>query len=294
MFRIGASEVPTLFGVNPFQTIEDLFLIKLGKKEKPEGNAYTRIGTLLEDDIISLYREMTGYEIKQTADTYSFPVSDDIELVCKLDAIQVLSDKEWIPIEVKFTTIDEAKDYYFYQMLAQLICVNKPYGILIMATPTSITKDVPYRTICVEIENRDREKILEKVKIFGECLKSETIDYNKFIPETETAPNTEISIIEDADIEGLCSEYIKVNAQIKALERKKEEISSCLKQKISDGQTLVSNNYEVKWITRHIPGKIEIDNTFGNVIRQIGIPFLEREEYTTKYIQVLKRKIQER
>lgn len=290
MFRIGASEVPTLFGVNPFQTLEDLFLIKLGKKEKPEGNAYTRIGTLLEDDIISLYRELTGYEVKQTTDTYSFPVSDDIELVCKLDAIQVVNDKEWIPIEIKFTTIDEAKDYYFYQMLAQLICVNKPYGILVMATPTSITKDVPYRTVCVEIEEKDREKILEKIRAFGECLKSETIDYSKFGADTETIPNTEVAVIEDANIEDLCAEYVKVNAQIKALEKKKEEITSCLKQKVDDGQVLVSENYEVKWVTRHNSSKIEIDGSFINAVKCIGVPYVFKEGYVSRYVQVNKRK----
>lgn len=44
-----ATDIPTILGVNPYQTADELILRKLGKSEKFEGNVFTQWGNMFED-----------------------------------------------------------------------------------------------------------------------------------------------------------------------------------------------------------------------------------------------------
>lgn len=49
-----ATDIPTILGVNPYQTSDELILRKLGKSEKFEGNVFTQWGNTFED--VAMFR----------------------------------------------------------------------------------------------------------------------------------------------------------------------------------------------------------------------------------------------
>ena len=56
-----ATDIPTILGVNPYQTSDDLILRKLGKGEKFEGNIFTQWGNTFEDvAMFQVYKKIFG------------------------------------------------------------------------------------------------------------------------------------------------------------------------------------------------------------------------------------------
>lgn len=293
--RIGASEIPTLFGVNPFQTIHDLFMIKTGMKERDkEGNVYTRIGSLLEDDILDLYSQITGYTIKREPDKiYSYPVSDDIELVCKLDGRQIVDiDDDWLPVEVKFTSsLDYTKEAYIYQVLAELICVDKPRGYLIITTPELLYKEQPFTVTCIDIEDTDRERILDKIMEFYEYIqKGKPMQQTVDIPTTPVCTDKKEAEI---DLDDLCSEYSKINAQIRALEKKKSEVYNNIMEWCVGCDIVTSPKYTIRKVIRHGNSFLRIDPSFKKALTQLGIPYYEDIKQDVEYYMIKSNKQKE-
>lgn len=62
---IGASEVASVIGVNPYQTPYELWQVKTGKVAQFEGNKYTRMGHYLEPVIVKLFLEEVNAEIEE-------------------------------------------------------------------------------------------------------------------------------------------------------------------------------------------------------------------------------------
>ena len=61
---IGASEISSVIGVNPYQTPFQLWQVKTGKVPSFEGNVFTKMGHHLEPVIVDLFKEAEDVEIE--------------------------------------------------------------------------------------------------------------------------------------------------------------------------------------------------------------------------------------
>lgn len=62
---VGGSEVSSVLGVNPYQSVYSLWLRKTGRSPPVEENKYMRAGKALEPVIVQLWQQETGYQIQE-------------------------------------------------------------------------------------------------------------------------------------------------------------------------------------------------------------------------------------
>lgn len=139
---LGASDLPTVVGCNPYQTEYQLASLKRGLTPAFGGNEKTRWGHRMESIGIEVYQEMTGHRVV-TGETFGDPRFP--HLWATLDG-RVPSER--VGVEVKWTTAWDAppepvKVQAFAQMgLADLDAVDivklSPYG---EPTPFRIERD---------------------------------------------------------------------------------------------------------------------------------------------------------
>ena len=67
---IGSSDVPTILGLNPWQTAYDLWLQKTGRVESQEENDAMHLGTMLEEPVLRLAADRLGQRVVRPSNTF--------------------------------------------------------------------------------------------------------------------------------------------------------------------------------------------------------------------------------
>lgn len=67
---IGSSDVPTILGLNPWQTAYDLWLHKTERIEPQEENAAMHLGTMLEEPVLRLAADRLGQRVVRPSSTF--------------------------------------------------------------------------------------------------------------------------------------------------------------------------------------------------------------------------------
>lgn len=70
---ITASEASAVLGCNPYRTGMDVWLAKTGRRVDNVENKYTRLGNALEPVVADLYRQITGFQVYDLAETVRHP-----------------------------------------------------------------------------------------------------------------------------------------------------------------------------------------------------------------------------
>jgi len=123
-WSIGSSEIPTILGVNPYQTPYALWLRKTGRAKPFEGNMFTRAGHKLEPVVAEYFEEETGKKVlKDSADV-------TVHFFDRYKFISASPDREYMDgagrciLECKTTQssvdTDEFPLYWFSQLQWQL------------------------------------------------------------------------------------------------------------------------------------------------------------------------------
>jgi len=95
---IGGSEIASIFGLNKFQSANQLWELKVGLAEPFEGNELTRAGLFIEPAIIEMYKDSTGYRVESSgvARHKLYPWA-----TCSPDGIVFAGDKKALGLEAK-------------------------------------------------------------------------------------------------------------------------------------------------------------------------------------------------
>lgn len=117
--RFGASEAPTLMGVNPFATLTDLALSKWSAPEVSVPSPAMERGNVLEPALVSYASTILGEQVFTPDEMFV-----SFRLIATLDGI---TESGTTIVEAKTTTSHSCDDpvpvEYFWQVCAQLACV---------------------------------------------------------------------------------------------------------------------------------------------------------------------------
>jgi hypothetical protein len=126
--RFGASEAPTLMGVNKWATVTDLALSKWSEPEVSEPNAAMERGNILEPSLITYAGTLLEQPVSTPSEMYVCE-----RLIATLDGI---TDDGLTLVEAKTTTAHSCDDplpqEYFWQVIAQFACVPTATAALVV------------------------------------------------------------------------------------------------------------------------------------------------------------------
>jgi putative phage-type endonuclease len=131
---LGASDIPTILGVNRFRSPYTLWAEKRGMIPPPDENIPMRVGHALEPLVAELYTETTGQELTDPGPYTIFPHPDLPFLFCTPDRLHVADGR---PVELKTAGEFAARDWkdadeppiqHTCQNMTQIACVGADAG----------------------------------------------------------------------------------------------------------------------------------------------------------------------
>lgn len=243
--RIGASEIPTLLGLNEYETIEELYY-KKKNNIKTEENEYMKRGKVYEPVIINLFENATKHKIINkdieeyivyTLDDDRYMATPDKEIVLNSDADEFSSGTNAL-LECKYTTSKINKLYIPPRWLAQVQwqLLISGYDIAFLAW-LSQDKDFDYVVI-----KKNEELIylaFKQAEYFFNCID------NDIIPENTDLDLSELNISKievDNTLYDVLKQYNNTTKQINELEKTKKLLSDIIKENLSDYTDIYYNN----------------------------------------------------
>jgi putative phage-type endonuclease len=217
---IGASEIPTFFGVNPYQTIEKLYLQKTSSAQPEEkANAAMAKGNEKEIEIIKWTEANLGQQVLVEKDM--FYTNSDYPLVfASLDGETRNADGSMYSIVEAKTVFkrevwhsDEIPEHFYWQVMQQLaVCQpTSGMGYLVMHSPVSDK----YKTFTVKWDKEEWEKAYERVELFWK---------NHVVPKSPP-----LSLSNADEIDKLLEEYVGLAESKKKIEKRYAELANILK-----------------------------------------------------------------
>ena len=121
---IGASEISTLMGTNPYQTPYELFMSKVNP-DPWEENVYTKAGHLLENAVANYFEDEVGHRvIKASADDIIYSLENKPHIACTPDRRLFLEGGGKGILECKTTqkyfTHEDYPEYWKDQVIYQM------------------------------------------------------------------------------------------------------------------------------------------------------------------------------
>lgn len=168
---VGASEVASVLGINPYQTPYQLWLQKTGQAEPFKGNEHTEAGKEFEEPIARLFEKKTGHRvIKRSAGDVVYQLKEKPHILCTPDRRLFLKDRKGQGLlECKLTnkhitSVEDMDPRFGAQLVYQLGIVGFDIGFLAVLPFSRKLVDLP-----IEFTDTQREFfrfMVEKVDEF--------------------------------------------------------------------------------------------------------------------------------
>lgn len=239
---LGASDLPTLTGDNPWQSEYQLAAVKRGLAEPDPENEAMRWGHRLERVGIDLYRELTGRMVV-TGET--FGRQDHPHLWATLDG-RVPGDA--IGVEVKATRHrwDELPRRIVVQCLAQM-------GLADLAAVDVVVLPFPEDPYIVRVE-RDEAAIADLMAL-GEEWWARYVEGDEMPPLDESPAARKALRGLRGDAERIADEtqrewalaWLRADAEVKRLEEQKETLKRLIKSSMAGAGVLIAPDARVTW-----------------------------------------------
>lgn len=229
--RIGGSEFGTIMEVNPYSKRIDLVLEKAGIIASTfEGNAATRRGEFLEDEVIARFEDETGLEVTNQQDEFIKKATPYcLELRCHVDGLT--SDDavfEAKTTDIKSKTWQNGIPEGYKSQLEFNMYLSKKKKSYIAVAFCNGDEIVDFKWFKYERQMKEDE-------ILAYCYKfTEDVEYYKQFKPINNGKiiqsNLDDSLIEE--LNQLNEKIAKIKAEIKPLEDKKKKIEDKLKKEI--------------------------------------------------------------
>ena len=252
---IGASEIASIIGENPYQTPLQLWQKKTGRVPAFEGNAATKAGHMLENAVAMWFEEETGHKIiRRSKDEYTVkhPVYDFI--FCHPDREYFHSgsrkNEDRAALECKTTRMKidgDVPTYWFCQLQYQMGLLGYSKGAIAWLESGV---DFHYQEFGFDVDFF--EEIIRAAVNFWE---------NHVLTDTPPEPiNSEDiqrlfpvakgSIEASDEMADAYTELIKLRASIKELEGKKKEIEEAVKMAVGENELVMMEGQKLfSWKT---------------------------------------------
>lgn len=252
---VGGSDVSVIMGVNKYRSIQQLWEEKTGRLAVTDtGNEYTYWGNIMEPIIRKEFMKRTGLKVRQKHamiihPEYPFMFAD-------LDGIVTDEDGEKCVFEAKTASQYKSEEWdgqipYEYllqiQHYLEVTGMNKAY----------VAGLIGGNQFVFHVVYRDEEliqKIVEKEQAFwNDCVLA---DRQPDMDGSEATMNflnvkykesVKDSIQLDDSVRALLAEYDRINPLLAELERKKTEITNCMKEALQEHETGEIDGRIISW-----------------------------------------------
>lgn len=244
---IGASEVATVLGLNPFETPYQLWRRKKGLDAPKQENFAMKAGHYLEDAVARFYADATQcHIIKNTAEDFSIINPDKPFLRVSPDRLywrdgMKHNEENKCVLECKITQMeideDSVPQHWFCQLQMNMGVAELPQGALAWLTMgrkfgfRDFMFDKEFYTWMIgEVEKFWRDNIIGKQEPTAQSAQDVLLKYNR---------HTDGKIVEvGEDIYVSCLEMQEIKERIEEMEEQKSETEAKIKIAFADAEAI--------------------------------------------------------
>ena len=250
---IGASEVSSVLGINPFKTPLQVYAEKTGevKPDDLSDNEAVEWGTRLERVVSEKFAEKHGVKLIARKTRYEHPLYPFLS--CELDNI-VAGSEELVEIKTvnawaykQWENEDEIPNHVVVQVMMQLGLSKRKKGWI-----GCLVGGQRYLEKCVEFDQEFYDDLVEKCVAFWDMV------VNKVPPVAEAADNKfmiELFPNAGADLKEATQDIVDavgtlqtIKAEIIVAEKEKKRLEAKIKAVIGDNLGIDTPEYVIKWI----------------------------------------------
>lgn len=254
---IGGSDAAAVLGLNPYKSLVQVYLEKIGEYNKMVDNRFVYWGSKLEDMIAKEFQKQTQLKVRRNnfilqSRDYPFMMGD-------IDREGIDSEGNHFVLECKSTSNWNSKQWeneddiplpVTMQVVHYLIITNYSYGwvaVLIGGNDFRIKKierDAELEKIIIEKESHFWKEYVEKKQLPPVDGTSASTDIlNKMYPQAEAVSSINLKSENKQHIE----RRFQIVNEINTLKYEKDEIDNKLKQELQDNEVGILDNYRVSW-----------------------------------------------
>lgn len=248
---IGGSEAGSVIGLNPYKGAYTLWAEKTGKIPEFEGNLTTEVGSYLEEFVAQLFTRETGKKVRRknrilVNDQYPFAFADVDRLVVGEKALLEIKTTNSFPVMKKIKN-KEYPEQWYCQMTHYLAVsgLEKAYlAVLINCSDFKIfelERDEAEISVLMGEEENFWKRVQTNTPPPADGLESTSKTITALYPESNT-DNVNLYSYQTE-----LARYMELSAQIKVLEKAKEEAANKVKAFLGEAGKGESDRYRVSW-----------------------------------------------
>ncbi|GIW60032.1 MAG: hypothetical protein KatS3mg087_1098 [Patescibacteria group bacterium] len=285
---IGASEVPAICGLSPWQSCYDVWAEKVGLMPPKEENEYMTLGKILEPALLDYVSEEIS-QVVETQKVVQYDKFNELPLLCTLDGW--LEDGTIVEVKTsgligpknpgKQWTLEEVPDHVWVQVQTQLFLTKAP-----LCHVVALIGGLGLMHYQIEKAEGFDEYVLPILSEFWSCVQTKTppeskptIDTIKRIAVTD---NTMIELSEDTEEYEILRKLADLDRDRKSL---KDELDAVEKEIEECQRILYTLRPTIRGFSCVVPGaRIELYKTQYTQTR-IDVKSLRKEqpEIANKY-----------
>jgi len=242
-FRINGTDAGTIMGCNRYSNPYELWLIKTGRKDKPEfvWEESVQWGIRLEEAILDhvCNAELSGLQPKDSYrqvwlqnDAFGFPMTGYADYFDGSNLIEIKTANSFALAEWE----SGVPMNYYWQVIHYLIASGLQRGFI-----ACLVGGQKLITHWVELKPDDAEMLIAAEREFYHCLINDTEP-----PMLDVVPEPETCTM-DIDVERLCQMYQAINAKISELEKEKKLLAANVKELVGNNKTQEGNIYKASY-----------------------------------------------
>lgn len=247
--RIGGSDASTIVGLNRYQSPYALWAEKLGALEETPDNEAMRLGRDLEEYVAKRFTEATGKRVRRknaiiVNQRYPFAHANVDRVVVGENAI--LECKTTSVLNLRKFKDTEFPEHYYAQCVHYMMVTgaDRVYlAVLILGKE--------FRVYCLERDQAEIDALAEAEEHFYDYIRHQvpppTDGHESTAKAMESVFGCADEEIDVSDAETMLDEYFALNAEIKALERRRDEIANSVKGRMQTACRAFSPRYSVSW-----------------------------------------------
>lgn len=249
---IGGSDAASVVGLNPFSSAYTLWAEKTGKTPPFEGNLATEVGTFLEEFVAKKFEQETGKKVRKENhsilnDKYPWAIANVDRVIVGEDAGLEIKTTDSLNLS-KFKNGEYPSNYYV-QIVHYLAMTGKKKWYLAV-----LIGNKEFKVFTIERDQAEIDALMKSEEDFWRYVQTNTPpppDGAESTGKTLASiyPNSNGGTTDISPFNHDLLEYTRLNAQIKELEKMRDEAANRVKLYLGETETGESLKYKVSWKT---------------------------------------------
>lgn len=249
---VGGSDAASVVGLSPYRSAYTLWAEKLGKIPPFEGNLATEVGTFLEEFIAKKFEQETGKKVRKVNQSilnsdYPWAIANiDRDIVGEDAGLEIKSTSE---LNMKSFKNGEYPATYYCQCVHYLAVTGKKKWYLAV-----LIGNKEFKVFEIKRDEDEIDALMQAEKDFWSLVQkgeSPAVDCLKSTSDTLTAlyPISNEDTVSLVTYEQELAEYSLLQAEIKRMEERKDEIANRIKNFLGESGRGENDHYKVSWTT---------------------------------------------